>query len=197
MKRPSAYAPAHRDARAPTARARRLVPVVALLLGASLSACGGQSVPFNAEQENADSRPTAGPAVDAVLLRGAYLAPPPSGDSYPVGSDVPLYGRLLNEHAQADVLRGATSPVAASADVLGSSGTVVDELALPSREPVDLGSGGPAVVLRSIKEPLDIGEQVAVTLLFRDAGSIEAKVQVLIEAPDQPVWTAIPTAAPS
>lgn len=185
----SPYVPVHRR--------RIAAPAAALLLAASLSACGGQSVPFNAEQENADSRPTAGPAVDAVLLRGAYLAVPPSGDAYPVGSDVPLYGRLLNEHAQADVLRGATSPAAASVDVVGPSGQVVDALALPPREPVDLQSGGPAIVLRSITGPLDIGKQVTVTLLFRDAGSIEAKVQVLIEAPDQPVWTAIPTASAS
>lgn len=166
-----------------TRRAQRGTGLALAACALALTGCGGDNA-VTPEGESAATTPDVQEYDDdqGVLLRGGYLAEPPDQDRvWPEGSDVALHGRLLNEAGSSDAIIAASSPVADRVDLVDASGQVVQELALPPGEPVDLRTGGPTVLLRGIDQPLSEGAPVQLLLTTRRSGELPTSVQVLIE----------------
>ena len=90
-------------------------------------------------------------------------------------------------------LVGVSTPVAGVAEVheMKMEGDVmrmrpVASLELPAGKAVDLQSGGWHVMLQELKQPLAAGSVVPLTLLLRDAGGAERRVELQLPVSQQP-----------
>jgi copper(I)-binding protein len=102
----------------------------------------------------------------------------------PAGPNAAVYFDLTNRTGTDDVLVGVESDIAdAALHQTTTNGDLVqmqpvDSVAIPAGQTVEFASGGFHVMLMNVP-PLQIGDTVSVTLLFRNAGPVpaEAKVQ--------------------
>lgn len=93
---------------------------------------------------------------------------------------------ITNTGSTADALVGVASPVAGIGEVhemkvedgVMTMRPLEDGLAIPPGGVVVLEPGGYHIMLMDLKEPLVKGENVAVTLTFAKAGSVEATLPV-------------------
>lgn len=92
-----------------------------------------------------------------------------------------------NGRGQADALVGVSSPVARDAmvhrSITDSAGrasmVMVAQLPIAARSDVTFEPGGLHVMLTGITRPLEVGDQVSLTLEFRDAGTIRTRAVVV------------------
>jgi copper(I)-binding protein len=98
-----------------------------------------------------------------------------------------------NDGGEADELVGVSSPVAGSAMVHRSETdeagratmTHLEALEVPARSSVTFEPGGLHVMLRGITEPVEVGDEVEVTLRFAEAGD-ETITATVVEPGSQP-----------
>ncbi len=99
-----------------------------------------------------------------------------------------VYVPLLNQGAEADALIGGSAEIAATVmlhEVTLQDGishmSLIDEVPLPSKQPVSLRPGGKHIMLTGLKQQLKEGEKFTMTLQFAKAGAIT--VEVMVHAP--------------
>ena len=121
----------------------------------------------------------AAPPATALRIEQAWARETPPGAT--VGA---AYLRIVNGGA-ADVLRSASTPVAKQVELHAStidSGIMrmrpLPELAVPAHQSVVFKPGTLHMMLIDLARPLKAGEQVHLTLTFRDAGPIGVDVPV-------------------
>jgi copper(I)-binding protein len=121
----------------------------------------------------------AGPSAGSLRIEQAWARESPPGAT--VGA---AYLRVVNSGA-ADVLRGASTPVAKQVELHSSTvenGIMrmrpLSELAVPARQTVAFRPGTLHMMLIDLVRPLKAGERVHLTLMFRDAGPVGVDVPV-------------------
>jgi copper(I)-binding protein len=121
-----------------------------------------------------------------IALRDVVVRYPDTGDSYPVGSDIPLYFTIVNQGTVADELMSVTTPVARQVQVRGNT-TIPAGLSVtntedgaagassaPSASPLDYDKL--SIVLVGINRELRPGPDIEITFVFRNAGSVTIPV---------------------
>jgi voltage-gated potassium channel len=157
----------------------RRLAACALAVGL-LTGCGGED--FEAEQHPS---PGENARVGDILLRDFRLDPPPDDpyQPYPVGSDVALYGWLLNEGDTADRLLEVSTPDAAGVELVSGTGEPVGPpLELPANSPVQLEPGKSHLLVSGTEQELESGSPIDVRFVFEDAGEATVTVQVRVPA---------------
>ncbi|MEU2895142.1 copper chaperone PCu(A)C [Streptomyces sp. NPDC001273] len=168
-----------------TLRARNGLAAGALAVTLALtgSGCGADddfSLPdWDAPGQNA--------RVGDLMIRYAHLAEPTGGPWRP-GDDVPAYVWLYNKGGGSDRLVDASSPMAASVDIVDSDGKrLPDGVELPENDLVELEPGKNHLILRNVREVIRGGDATEITLRFQDAGpatfGIQAQPPVYDESP--------------
>ena len=121
----------------------------------------------------------AAPSAGSLRIEQAWARETPPGAT--VGA---AYLRIVNGGA-ADVLRGASTPVARHVELHSSTvenGIMrmrpLPELAVPAHQTVVFKPGTLHMMLIDLVRPLKAGERVHLTLMFRDAGSVSVDVPV-------------------
>ncbi len=150
-------------------RPRSLLVVLLALASLGLAACGSGDGAAEAQ------------GGDGLRITDATI-------DWPANPEVAaLRMRVHNDGAAADELVGASAEIARSVmvhrtttDDQGRTGmaeaTVVE---VPARSTVTFEPGGLHVMLSGITTDLEVGDQVEVTLLFRDAGSVPTTALVV------------------
>ena len=128
--------------------------------------------------------PTAGFAHDyqAGNIRIAHPWARPTPRGMPMGV---AYFTLENRGSVEDALLSASTPVAARVEfhqTTLSEGVArmrsLAQVQLPAGRTVKVEPGGIHLMLVELKQPLEAGTQVPLTLVFRDAGEIEVQLSV-------------------
>jgi copper(I)-binding protein len=121
----------------------------------------------------------AAPPATSLRIEQAWARETPPGAT--VGA---AYLRIVNGGA-ADVLRGASTPIAKQVEMHSSTvenGVMrmrpVPELAVPAHQTVVFRPGTLHIMLIDLIRPLKAGERLHLTLLFRDAGPISVDAPV-------------------
>jgi len=121
----------------------------------------------------------AAPPATSLRIEQAWARETPPGATVAAA-----YLRIVNGGA-ADVLRGASTPVAKQVELHSSTvenGMMrmrpMPELAIPARQTVAFKPGTLHIMLIDLARPLKAGERVHLTLMFRDAGPISVDVPV-------------------
>ena len=121
----------------------------------------------------------AAPPATSLRIEQAWARETPPGAT--VGA---AYLRIVNGGA-ADVLRRASTPIAKQVELHSSTvenGMMrmrpLPELAIPARQTVVFKPGTLHIMLIDLARPLNAGERVHLTLMFRDAGPISVDVPV-------------------
>ncbi|MEW2357542.1 hypothetical protein [Spirillospora sp. NPDC029432] len=158
--------------------ARRLAAAAALLAMAlpAMVLAGCSDDPTETSKEPAVGT---GGNVGNVTVRDLFVLAGPSGQSVPAGGSAPVYLTLINDpetvetagpggspdpQRGSDALVGVSSPAAGSGEVLGGA------VQAPAGRNVTVGPRA-TVVLKDLKQQLVPGENVQVSLRFRQAGS--------------------------
>jgi len=122
---------------------------------------------------------SAAPPVTSLRIEQAWARETPPGAT--VGA---AYLRIVNGGA-ADVLRGASTPIAKQVELHSSTvenGMMrmrpLSELAIPARQTVAFKPGTLHIMLIELARPLKAGDRARLTLMFRDAGPISVYVPV-------------------
>ncbi|WP_217165435.1 copper chaperone PCu(A)C [Streptomyces sp. AC512_CC834] len=162
---------------------RKTLSAYALAVALAASGCGGDddfSLPdWGAPGQNA--------RVGDIMIRYAHVAEP-RDEPWQPGDDVPAYVWLYNMGGEDDRLVGASTPNAASVDVVDSDGKErADGVSLPAHKLVELERGKNHLVLRDVRETVRGGDFMEFTLRFENAGpvtfDIHAQVPVYDESP--------------
>lgn len=195
----------------PVARRRRrvLVPAVAgVVLALSLTGCAA-----GRQAQTVDQRPSqqgANADVGAIALRGVAIEPP-SGNSYPKGSNVRLAVVLVNNGSAPDRLTGITTsaaggwsayPTTAAADQVagaaagGSTPGGTQSVPIPPGGRTSFGvpdaTGG--LVLLGTKGTIYPGTIVSMNFTFARAGTVTVPVPVrLADDTSPPTLEPLPT----
>jgi hypothetical protein len=121
----------------------------------------------------------AAPPATSIRIEQAWARETPPGAT--VGA---AYLRIVNSGA-ADVLRGASTPIAKHVELHSSTvenGIMrmrpLPELAVPARQTIAFKPGTLHMMLIDLARPLKAGERIHLTLMFRDAGSVSVDVPV-------------------
>jgi periplasmic copper chaperone A len=157
-----------------------LAAAMAVLLAAGWSAPAGAASPGPVKDGAA--------AASVPTVEGAWVRSAVAGQQG-TGAFMKLTAR------QATQLVAASTPVAGTAEVheMKMDGEVmrmrrVARLDLPAGKTVELKPGGYHLMLLDLKQPLKTGSTVPLTLVFRDAGGaesrLELKVPVAMKGPD-------------
>ncbi|MCD0450240.1 hypothetical protein LO762_13710 [Actinocorallia sp. API 0066] len=130
-------------------------------------------------------------------VRNLFVLGPVPGAPAEVGSDLPLYGTLINNTAKdTDKLVAVTAGGFAQNVVIQS-----EEIVLPAHTAVALGGPQTSVLLKGIGDKLHGGESVKLTLSFTSAPQISVTVPVVPAtgpyATLSPAPAATPTGAPA
>jgi copper(I)-binding protein len=127
------------------------------------------------------SAPSSGTTTGGTLeVSGAWVR------AAAAGGDSAVYLTIVNGTAASDTLLSATSDVAeqsamhqTTTDSSGMTGMhMLSSLAIPAGSTVQFAPGGYHVMLTSLKQPLDPGATITVTLTFQHAGAIAVKAEV-------------------
>ncbi|WXL26761.1 copper chaperone PCu(A)C [Ectopseudomonas mendocina] len=110
----------------------------------------------------------------------------------PVASTAAAYFVIHNKGDQADRLIGASTPVAAKAELhehVHAGGVMkmqqVQDVSLPAGGEVKFGPMGYHVMLFGLKKQAASGEKFPLTLVFEKAGKVDVEVAVQDEAPSE------------
>jgi len=138
---------------------------------------------FQAEAEMAQSRDTLVQGPSSLEIRDGWIR-----ESEPFAKSEQLGLTIVNGNAEADVLLEVSSPAfdrvtlhnapwarRYAEEIHGST----DSITIPSRQQLILGSFGPHLEAQQLLRRLSFGEQVPVTLKFKNSGSITSKVSIL------------------
>jgi periplasmic copper chaperone A len=135
-------------------------------------------------------------ALAGLLASLAGCAPRASGGSLTVqdawarpaqaGGNSAVYFVIDNPLAEADTLRGAACDAAMMTEVhrteTDASGNSMmkhqESVAVPAREKVEFRPGGLHVMLMNLKDNLEPGQTLAVTLQFAGAGDVQVEAVV-------------------
>ena len=152
------------------------------LIAAMTSACSSSASPRSSAASTASTTSPRGAAsVGHIKITGAYIPQPATP------SVAAAYFTVTETGSQGDVLLSATSVPASQASLMQESetganaGTMTDitgGLAIPADGAVTLGPGGYHLMLTDPASPLTAGGSVALTLRFKDAGTVTFKVPV-------------------
>lgn len=153
-----------------------------LLAGVLLPGCGSSPT-------GTDVSPAAGVAgqIGQVGIRDLFVLGGEAGQTIPRGGAASVYLTMVNSPSDvesrnasgsaaprtgADTLTSVSSPQAASVEIVGGS------VPLPAGQDVQVGPA-PKIILRGLKQPLQSGGFVPLTLRFQHAGSgtLSAPVQ--------------------
>jgi copper(I)-binding protein len=111
---------------------------------------------------------------------------PPTPPSTSVAA---IYLWITNGGSKADRLVSVSTPIAASAELHSTTMTqgimrmrMVEGVDLPPGVPIKIQPGGLHIMLQGLKQPLQPGMFLPLTLQFRDAGMLT--VQVPVKAPE-------------
>lgn len=177
-----------RDGHRPATAPRLVFAAGALcaLIGAAASACSS-----SASHTSPTSSPSASAAAASGLRGSASVGHIKITDAYIPQPATPsvaaAYFTVTETGSQGDVLLAATSVPASQASLMQESdsgvnaGTMSDltsGLAIPAKGAVVLGPGGYHLMLTNPASPLTAGGSVALTLRFKDAGTVTLKVPV-------------------
>ena len=146
-----------------SASARRLgPPALGLAAALLLAGCGsGQRAQTYQEKAVADAT---NDAVGSIAVRNIAVLGPPVGITLPEGSDAPMSVTFVNEGGEDDVLVSATTPAAASVDVLGPT----ERVEVPR---LTTSAAGYRLVLRDLTRDLQTGTYIDMTLTFERNGT--------------------------
>ncbi|GGL11208.1 copper chaperone PCu(A)C [Streptomyces flaveus] len=164
-----------------TLRGRCTLAAVALALTVTASGCGGDDdfslADWDAPGQNA--------RIGDIMIRYAHVAEP-RGEPWQPGDDVPAYVWLYNKADEADKLVGASTPNAASVDIVDSDGKPLpDRVDLPANQLVELEPGKTHLMLRDVRQIIRSGDFMKFTTRFKNAGSITFNIQSQIPAYDE------------
>lgn len=161
--------PRTRVRRGPAAGALALALTLALL-GSGCGADDDFSLPdWDAPGQNA--------RVGDLMIRYAHLAEP-TGAPWQPGDDVPAYLWVYNKSGGSDRLVGASSPMAASVDIVDADGKrLPDGVELPENDLTELEPGKHHLVLRDVRQVIRGGDATEITLRFEDAGPVTFGIQ--------------------
>lgn len=141
---------------------RRAAPAVGLAAALLLAGCGsGMRAQTYQEKAVADAT---NDAVGAIAVRNIAVLGPQTGIVLPEGSDAPMTVVFVNQGAEDDVLLSASSPAAASVDIVGPAA----EFAVPRLQASDTAY---SLVLRDLTRDLQTGSYIDLTLEFERNGS--------------------------
>ena len=160
---------------------RRLAAVALLgVLTLGLTACGAGFAPQTYAQRNVGDGTNA--AAGAVAIRNATIEPPSGGIVYEQGEDARVLLTITNDGPDEDRLVDATSPVAATVDIL-QRGSTASTVSLPR-----LSTTGDTVelALRGLQEEVRSGEYVELTLQFERGGEATLQVPVATRSEREP-----------
>lgn len=196
----------------PLARRRRLAPLaLVLLLGAATTGCAGDdgaadrpgasdsagtadaaATPPGASASASGASPHA--AADGIAAMDPWVRvaivpePPATGEAPPVNSAA--YVRLTNATDSADALVGVETALADTAEIhsVSMDGGVmrmraVDSVVVPAGGEAVLEPGGYHVMLIGLREPLEEGATVALTLRLRSGRVLELSAPVRRQPP--------------
>ncbi|MGW5088392.1 copper chaperone PCu(A)C [Streptomyces coelicoflavus] len=162
-------------------RRRTALAGCAAAMALAASGCGGDdtfSLPdWHAPGQNA--------RVGDIMIRYAHVAEPQGGPWQP-GDDVPAYVWLYNKGDKDDRLVSASTPNAASVDVVDADGKkVADDVSLPENKLVELERGKTHLVLRDVRETIRGGDFMKFTMKFENAGSVTFDIQAQVPVYDK------------
>jgi uncharacterized protein YcnI len=130
----------------------------------------------------AEATPNTATADGKLLIEGAWVRPTPEGTTISAG-----YLKVTNRGDAPDVLLGASTPVAASAELHESAMTadgvmtmrpLENGLEIKPGQTVELKPAGAHIMILGVKEPLKEGQTVPLKLTFKSAGTIEVPFAV-------------------
>ena len=151
------------------------------LIAVAASACSSSTPSTSTSASTAASGPRASASVGHIKITDAYIPQPATP------SVAAAYFTVTETGSQPDVLLSATSVPASQAALMqetasgANAGTMTDlsgGLAIPANGAVALGPGGYHLMLTDPASPLTAGGSVALTLRFKDAGTVTFKVPV-------------------
>ena len=125
----------------------------------------------------AEAKPSDAATAGKLAIEGAWARPTPEGTSISAG-----YLKITNSGDKPDVLLGASTPVAASAELHESLMTadgvmtmrpLENGLEIKPGETVELKPAGTHIMILGVKEPLKEGQTIPVKLNFKTAGTVE------------------------
>jgi copper(I)-binding protein len=152
----------------PVGHASRRIAAALALIGVAF---GAPLLAFSAGAATADTV-TAG----MLAIEGAWARPTPEGTSISAG-----YVKITNHGDAPDVLLGASTPAANSAELHESAMTadgvmtmrpLENGLEIKPGETVELKPAGAHIMILGVKEPLKDGQTIPVTLNFKTAGPV-------------------------
>jgi periplasmic copper chaperone A len=171
-----------------TSTARRAAAgTLCVLIAVTASACSSSAKTAAASTSSANSSaavasgPRGSASIGHIKITGAYIPQPATP------SVAAAYFTVTETGSQGDVLLSATSVPASQASLMqetasgANAGTMTDitgGLAIPADGAVVLGPGGYHLMLTNPASPLTSGGSVALTLRFKDAGTVTLKVPV-------------------
>lgn len=170
----------------PPATRLAVAGTVCALITVAAAACSASSKTTAAASATSPSAAVAsGPrgsaSVGHIEITGAYIPQPATP------SVAAAYFTVTETGSQGDVLLSATSVPASQTSLMqetssgANAGTMTDltsGLAIPADGAVSLGPGGYHLMLTDPASPLTAGGSVALTLRFKDAGTVTLKVPV-------------------
>ena len=151
------------------------------LIAVAASACSSSTPSASTSASTPASGPRASASVGHIKITDAYIPQPATP------SVAAAYFTVTETGSQPDVLLSATSVPASQAALMqetasgANAGTMTDlagGLAIPANGAVALGPGGYHLMLTDPASPLTAGGSVALTLRFKDAGTVTFKVPV-------------------
>ncbi|WP_328563511.1 copper chaperone PCu(A)C [Streptomyces coelicoflavus] len=165
----------------PVLRRRKALAGYAAAIALTASGCGGDdefSLPdWHAPGQNA--------RVGDIMIRYAHVAEP-KGEPWQPGDDVPAYVWLYNKGDKDDRLVSASTPNAASVDLVDADGKKLsDGVSLPENKLVELERGKTHLVLRDVREQIRGGDFMKFTMKFEDAGPVTFDIQAQVPAHDE------------
>ena len=133
----------------------------------------------------------AGSAVaEGVDLGDLHISQPWSRALPPVSPNGAAYMVIANTGPGADALIGASTPIAARAEIhqhVHADGVMrmmqVEEAAIEPGSQIEFKPGNHHIMLFDLNRPLRAGEAYPLTLHFKQAGDVEIQVQVQQDAP--------------
>lgn len=151
-------------------QARSCAPIAVLLL--ILCGCASSQKQDTAEQVRAEAGQSASGDVGSVIVREAWIPPPPGRD-YPSGSGVIVGLTLVNNGSSWDSLTSVTTPDAPR--VALSQFNIAQDFISLTTNPNRIDA---AAQLVGITDTMSPGERVPMTFHFSSAGSLTLQVPV-------------------
>jgi hypothetical protein len=156
------------------ALSHRLVLVAAVALIPALAGCeAGNNAPTLMFHYPTDA---AGTAVGDLSIRNVFVLGAPLGRDLATGDSASIFLALVNTGAPDKLIKITASGTAASVTLPGGGIPVIDG------HPVFYSGPMPQIVLHDLTRPLRSGSDIALTLIFQNAGRVNLQVPVMPRA---------------